>query len=305
VRFTNVAAIDFALQSAAMARFQQIVIMKTWIRLGLAMLCTWTAVIGRAAETRVEISPELKGAWLVPDAGWDGRTVLLFHGMASDMDDAGGLLKRLAERLAARGIASLRINFRGEGDALRTDLESTFETRLEDAAAVLAYVHQQRGVDPRHVGVMGFSLGASTAIETSARHPDWFRTMAVWSSPSGDQFAQMTLSEIAQKALRDGEATEEIPGWKKLTTKRAFYESFRGIDLDVALAKYPGAFLSVRGSEDFLPQHEAEFMRIAKGRPAEAVVIGGASHIFNVFEPDLGLAERALNLTVAWFERTL
>ncbi len=46
-------------------------------------------------------------------------------------------------------------------------------------------------------------------------------------------------------------------------------------------------------------------MRIAKGRPAEAVVIGGASHIFNVFEPDLGLAERALNLTVAWFERTL
>jgi uncharacterized protein len=288
-----------------MARFQQIVIMKTWIRLGLAMLCTWTAVIGRAAETRVETSPELKGAWLVPDAGWEGRTVLLFHGMASDMDDAGGLLKRLAERLAARGIASLRINFRGEGDALRTDLESTFETRLEDAAAVLAYVRQQPGVDPRHVGVMGFSLGASTAIETSARHPEWFRTMAVWSSPSGDQFAQMTLSETAQKALRDGEATEEITGWKKLTTKRAFYESFRGIDLDVALAKYPGAFLSVRGSEDFLPQHEAEFMRIAKGRPAEAVVIGGASHIFNVFEPELGLAERALNLTVAWFERTL
>ena len=305
MRFTNVAAIDFALQSAAMARFQQIVIMKTWIRLGLAMLCTWTAVIGRAAETRVEISPELKGAWLVPDAGWDGRTVLLFHGMASDMDDAGGLLKRLAERLAARGIASLRINFRGEGDALRTDLESTFETRLEDAAAVLAYVRQQPSVDPRHVGVMGFSLGASTAIETSARHPDWFRTMAVWSSPSGDQFTQMTLSETAQKALRDGEATEEIPGWKKLTTKRAFYESFRGIDLDVSLAKYPGAFFSLRGSEDFLPQHEAEFMRIAKGRPAEAVVIGGASHIFNVFEPDLGLAERALNLTVAWFERTL
>jgi uncharacterized protein len=288
-----------------MARFQQIVIMKTWIRLGLVMLCIWTAVIGRAAETRVEISPELKGAWLVPDAAWDGRTVLLFHGMASDMDDAGGLLKRLAERLAARGIASLRINFRGEGDALRTDLESTFETRLEDAAAVLVYVRQQPGVDPRHVGVMGFSLGASTAIETSARHPDWFRTMAVWSSPSGDQYAQMTLSETAQKALRDGEATEEIPGWKKLTTKRAFYESFRGIDLDVALAKYPGAFLSVRGSEDFLPQHEAEFMRIAKGRPAEAVVIGGASHIFNVFEPELGLAERALNLTVAWFERTL
>ncbi len=259
----------------------------------------------RAAETPVAITRGRKGAWVKPDKGWDGRAVLLLHGFASDMDDAGGLLKRLAQELAAKGIASLRINFRGEGDAKRTNIESTFATRLEDAAAAHAWLAEQHGVNASRLGVMGFSLGASTAIETGGQYPDWFKSMAVWSSPGGDQFAQMTASPTAQQALREGVATEEVPGWKKITTKREFYESFRGIDLDQSLAKYPGAFLTVRGTKDMLPQHDEALLRFAPGEPKEKLVIEGADHIFNVFQPELGHAARAVGITVTWFDRTL
>ena len=258
-----------------------------------------------AAETAVALTPELHGAWVRPDRGWDGRTVLLLHGFADDMDGAGDLTRQLAEKLSARGIASLRINFRGEGDKKRTRIESTLATRLTDTETALAFLRREPGVAVSRLGAVGWSLGATTAIISGGRHPEWFRSLAVWSSPSGDQFAQIAGTPVAQRALRDGEASEDIPGWKSITTKREFYESFRGFDLDQSLAHYPGAFLSVRGAKDLLPQHEAEFMRLAPGEPAEAVILGGADHIFNVFQPELGHAARAVGVTVAWFERTL
>jgi pimeloyl-ACP methyl ester carboxylesterase len=289
----------------------------SWIKAGLFAVLV---AAGQAGEARVAITPELGGAWVTPEGVWDGRTVLLLHGMASDMDDVGDLLKRLAEGLATKGIASLRINFRGEGDKARTKIESTFVTRLEDVAAAHAWVLQQAGVDARRIGAQGFSLGGPTAVVTAARHPGWFKSIALWSSPSGDLFAQWAQNQAAQGALRDGEATEEIPGWKKLTTKREFYESFRGFNFDEALTKYPGAFLTIRGSEDFVAHRDDEMVKIlaarpafvpqsrdsgAASRPVEAVLIGGADHIYKVFQPELGHAERVLALTVAWFGRTL
>ncbi len=274
----------------------------------LIWLSLLSVLAGFAAETPVTINPELKGAWVVPDGAWDGRTVLLLHGFASDMNDAGDLLKRLAHGLAAQGIASLRINFRGEGDAARTQIESTFTTRLEDTAAAREFAASQPGVAAGRIGVLGFSLGGSTAIVTGGRQPAWFRSICVWSSPAGDQYAAMSADVFGgafAQAMRAGIGSVEFNGWKTVTLRREFFESFRGIDLDKSLAKYPGAFLSVRGSEDFLPPRDAEFMKIAKGSPAEAVLIGGADHIFHVFQPELGHAARALEVTVAWFVRTL
>lgn len=281
----------------------------------LGVMLTAAAWAGEFTEERVVIvaasgepggaGEAVTGAWLQPKESWDGRAVLMLHGFADDRDGPADIVKRLAERLAAEGIASLRINFRGEGDKQRTQIESTFALRLADTAAAQAWLLGRPGVKAERIGALGFSLGATTAIVTAGNNPGWFKSMAVWSSPSGDQFVLWAATPSGQKALKEGEGTDEVPGWKKITTKRALYESFQGVDVDQALAKYPGAFLSVRGSKDFLKQYEAEFMRLAKGRPAEAVLLSGADHIFNVFQPELGLAERAVQVTVEWFGRTL
>lgn len=270
----------------------------------LLALCG-TVAPAPAAEQRVTIAPEVSGAWVTPDGGWDGRTVLMLHGFADDMDGAGDLSKRMAERLAQMGIASLRINFRGEGDRLRSNIESTLQTRVADTEAAYAFLTKQRGVNGGHSAVLGWSLGATTALVVGGLHPEWFRSMVVWSTPSGEQFSQMTANPVAQKALRDGIVSDVVPGWKTIVTKREFYESFRGVDLDQSLAKYPGAFLTVRGSRDFLPQRDLQLLNIAPGKLKEAALIGDADHVFNVFQPDSATPQRVIDLTAAWLERSL
>lgn len=261
----------------------------------------------RAAETRVEPSPGVSAAWVVPEDKWDGRAVLLLHGMASDMDDAGGLYKRLASALATHGIASLRINFRGEGDNKRTDLRSTAQTRREDALAAAAFLAGQKGVDAGRVGAVGWSIGTVSAMDAAAARPEAFRSVALWSSLSGDvgeTVAQDAGPAYAQ-AMKEGAGTRPIPGWKTITLQKEFFTSYRGVVFERLLEKYPGAVLLVRGTDDYLPHHDDELLKSVRGRPAEALTLGGADHIFNVFDPKAAQADRAVEATVVWFERTL
>jgi hypothetical protein len=270
-------------------------------------LCAATALapLGHAAAMPVMIAPEVNGEWVTPDGAWDGRTVLMLHGFADDMNGAGDLSKRMSARLAQMGVASLRINFRGEGARMRSEIESTLDTRVADTEAAYAFLQKQAGVKIAHSGVLGWSLGGATAMVVGSKHPEWFRSMVLWSTPSGDMYKYFMSKPTAQKAVKDGVAYEVVPGWKTIITKRAFYESFKGVDLDKSLAGYRGAFLTIRGSKDYLPQRDFDLIRIAPGKPAQAEMIDGADHVFNVFDPGSAAPQRVIDITAAWLARTL
>src|SRR5258708_7543883 len=122
----------------------------------------------------------------------------------------------------------------------------------------------------------------------------------------------------------------ELTGWKPVTLRKELFESFRGVDLNQSLGKYPGAFLTVRGSDDYLRTPSApppkmtmvgssltienphtsvdpddNFLQIAPSDEKMKLIVKGADHIFHVFDGEKGQARQEIDIRIDWFERTL
>jgi dienelactone hydrolase len=129
------------------------------------------------ADRRVTIQSD--GWTLVGDFHESGRTgrapaVLLLHGAARDRR----AYITLADELAKRGIASLRIDLRGEGESTnrgrfvpgrRSDI---LDGTDRDVAAALRWLRVHRDVDPVRIGVLGASYsGEAMAIAARQGSP--------------------------------------------------------------------------------------------------------------------------------------
>ena len=105
------------------------------------------------------------GAWYVtatPPA--TGVTVIVFNGNAGHR----GLRTPLARALAARGIATLMLDYRGFGGNPGSPSETGL---LQDGRAARAWLESQSGVDRSRIVYFGESLGSGVAVQLAAEQP--------------------------------------------------------------------------------------------------------------------------------------
>jgi uncharacterized protein len=82
-----------------------------------------------------------------------------------------GLLARLAESLAARGVASLRADPRGCGRSDGAWEAVTLFTKIDDARDMLAAMRGHRELDLRRSGIVGHGEGAGIALAVAIGDP--------------------------------------------------------------------------------------------------------------------------------------
>lgn len=260
-------------------------------------------------EIDVTVADGVEGKIVTPARGENAltRAVLLLHGWTGKMDGVGDMFKRLAAELGDAEIASLRINFRGEGVRNGHRLTSTFATRIADAEAALAMMH---GKFPgARIGVVGFSLGGATALALTGRHPEAVASLVLWSTSGNPVVDLLGYPENSgghrghREAIEKGQST--VQSWAELTLTREHLMGFIGYDLMGPLRGYQGALFLIRGSDDFLKRYEDQILDAVSGWREEFLIIGGANHIFHTLDPKSVYDERVIVATLLWLTETL
>jgi pimeloyl-ACP methyl ester carboxylesterase len=197
--------------------------------------------------------------------------VLMLHGFGSQKDEVGNMYARLATALAERGVGSLRIDFRGFGKSDGDTGSTTIGGQVEDAELAYNYLKGLDWVDPERIGAIGFSLGGGVAMIAAGTHPDWFDSLATWSSV-GDMPKDMVGSvgeEAFATAAEKGVVGLDL-GWRTIVLKQAFFDSLGQYDLPALIAQYPGG-----------------------------------DHIYQVLTEDQTMADSVITRTADWFAETL
>jgi pimeloyl-ACP methyl ester carboxylesterase len=103
--------------------------------------------------------------WYLPSR--NGCTLVCLHGIN---DNAGQWYDQIAQLHARGGYGALMFDFAGHGRSEGNTVTYGAGEQL-DVHAALAYLRSRVDVDMSRLGLLGYSLGAITAILYAARHP--------------------------------------------------------------------------------------------------------------------------------------
>lgn len=142
--------------------------------------------------------------------------ILMCHGFGGNKVGRYRIYVSIAEYLARRGIASLRIDFRGSGDSEGDFAAMTVDTEVSDALKGLHFLRNHPSIDPAQIGILGNSFGGPVAV-LAAQRDGQIRSMALLAAlfngrPWKDRWDQLMINGPTEEArleltrILDGQA---------------------------------------------------------------------------------------------------
>lgn len=293
-------------------------------RLARLMLLLVLACFSQAGAQRTAVSQDsdlntgagvLSGTFLVPEGPTPMPVVLLIAGSGpTDRDGNSALLpgkndayRKLAEALAARGIASLRYDKRGVGRSAKAAIKEAdlrFEDYVNDAANLVDLLKDDRRFST--ITVVGHSEGSLIGmIAARISEADGFVSIAgpARAAPAiiRDQLrpqlatapALWEQSESVLTSLEQGRTVDRlppdlarIPGLASLyrPSVQPYLISWFAFTPSAELTKLTVPVLLIQGTTDLqVPVSEAEALAAAKPR-ARLVVVPGMNHLMKAVE---------------------
>ncbi|WP_328984526.1 alpha/beta hydrolase [Thiorhodovibrio winogradskyi] len=232
--------------------------------------------------------------WLIPATGETNKLVIEAHGYGQNRSSDAPALP-VAKALHEAGIAVLLFDFRGEGESSGNKVSvGLYEQR--DLRGAIAYA---RRLGYRHIGVIGYSMGAATALEVASADQGVEATIA--DSPFANLYDYLSRHFSVWTHLPNWPFTPEI-----LFELRVFdHLNAHRVDPERDAAKLGQApVLLIAGTADkTIPMSNslALYRALRHDRSASLWIVPGAKHVgaYRV-EP-----QRYLERVVGFFDQCL
>ena len=285
------------------------------LTLALVLLCV-PASFAEAAdegyvETTVMIDAEgdhqIPATICMPTSEGTHPAVVMLHGTGSSRDEAGNGYATAAPILAKEyGIATIRIDFMGNGESTEDYTRYTFASATMDALVAAEYMKAQDGIDGEHIGVMGWSQGGTDALLAAGKYSDTFSSVVTWAG--APDLSDMLTDELYAEAEKNGYFVMTFDWRDALNVSLDWCNDVRNTDVLAEFAAYEGPVLAIAGTEDTTVDPEWSNKIVAANSNSESATyfIEGMDHTFNVFaEEDFHSLKDAVKATGEFFQKTL
>jgi pimeloyl-ACP methyl ester carboxylesterase len=254
-----------------------------------------------AAAIQKDISFQVDGQKVVgtlelPEGTAKPAVILLLHGFKGSRNELQipslkvGIYARAADAWAAKGLASLRIDFRGGGDSDGSFEETTLSGQIKDALAALDFLQTDKSIDRTRIALVGWSQGGAVAATVAGRTKRPLRAVALWNplvSPAGT-FEAVFGVEVVKAGLASGgkSITVKLPWGTEVALRTAYFEDLFTVDPVAELARYPGPIFVAVGTKDTLiyPQPQSGQLLLTYHKGPGELWVRPMDHVFNVFD---------------------
>ena len=89
------------------------------------------------------------------------RIVCMFHGFTGNKTEHNGHYRNLARLLAKKGVASIRMDYHGNGESDGEFYDFSYIDTLDDAKRIIEFAKNIEGIE--EVCILGFSYGGAIA----------------------------------------------------------------------------------------------------------------------------------------------
>ena len=182
---------------------------------------------------------------------------------------------RIAQGLAARGIAVLRFDFTGLGHSEGEFANSDFSSNVGDLVAAAAHM-RARGMAPRIL--VGHSLGGAAVLAAAAEVPE-AKAVATIGAPADPGHIAHLLRDSAAEIAAKGEAEVVIAG-RAFRIRKQFLDDIAGQNLSDHIAGLRKALLVLHAPRDEVVSIDnAAAIFTAAKHPKSFVSLDDADHL--------------------------